>query len=789
MSPLPTPGLMFDGASVASGSPHTGTDFNPFFPPTSQIPTPNTTSSWVESKASQPVHGGIRWQQAQQQDKQQSLAIVEAKGKSTNTTSSEVPAAGSDDSGNSSAGPSDAGTSSPLKTSHSGSSSGGSDEDDEGDKSQARSSHNDDSFTDYGGSEDDSEDDDKPLAQAHPDAIKAQKSLRQKENERTKRSKSSKSGKGPDAGPAPHDLPVGPAAGSASQSVSRSASAREPASMQHRPLPRKKNTAPIPVRNPFGFAPDELSQKLKGIDLEKSRTGTIKQEQKRPESSGSRPHALLLPQTDEQVKRRNRANGKHELAPPLAPFVQDSVLTMSEGSDDDDDVPLAANTSVQSSSSKRKQTRASANNRPPIDTSRVQSSRQPAQVVLPLAPSPVAPGPAELALAKKPAYQSKQRIYINDPQHHSSFDIDERTTPAHILAHLRAKNAISDNPAYVVVEMWRSLGVERTLREYEYLQDCIESWGNDANSSLFLVKKSNMATVLREAAPGNTSANVSGSWLQMETKRGKWSKRWLEIRNHSVFVGKSEKVGHSGKTSLGKYADIVTQPRDQTFVCGLANFDAYLVPQACIAKLKAPKPFAFAIKSTDKVTLFENADQDYVHFFSVKTEAERDQWIQRILECRSPLVKQTLATRASAQAVDTRSNVISQPLSAQPSSSSSASLSRASSSRHASPQMPSTASFAENSLLARAASTLGRAGPSSPTAAVPPMPSFPLPQPTSGAFQTIPQGRDWERLGHDERQRRIHEAEQKARDGGKTLLDFSNTGPGGRDRSKSITRR
>ena len=223
-------------------------------------------------------------------------------------------------------------------------------------------------------------------------------------------------------------------------------------------------------------------------------------------------------------------------------------------------------------------------------------------------------------------------------------------------------------------------------------------------------------------------------------------------------------------------------------LCGLANFDSYQVPQACIAKLKTPKPFAFAVKSTDKVTLFENADQDYVHFFSVKTEEGRDRWIRLILETRSPLVKQTLASRAAAQSVDTRSNIISQPMSTHPSSGSSAALSRAGS-KHTSPQMPSTSTFADGSLLARAASTSGRAGPMSPSSAVPPPMPFSNLQSGTGSFQTIPQGRDWEKLGHDDRQRRIHEAEQKAREGGKTLLDFSQVAPNGRDRSKSIGQR
>ena len=530
---------------MASASPRTdghptGTysTFNPFFPPTSALPAIGASvTSFKPAVGVVERHGSLP------------KPVNECKGKQSSSFSPDTSAASAAASGNASSGFAGISKQSMPRSSQGGSSGGSDDDDDDADKSGSRSSHGSDSCTDYGGSEsEESEEDDKPLAQAHPDALKAQKSLRQKERERASRSKGSKVRQ--TASPkkiARKSAQSGEPA--QSQPVSRSASAREPASHQHKPLPRKKNTAPTPVRNPFGFAPDELSQKLKGVDLAKSRTDSIKQEQRRPESSGSRPHALLLPQTDEQVKRRNRSNGRPELAPPLAPFVQDSVLTMSEGSDDDD-IPLRANTSVQSGRSMKR----SAADLPGLrtaDVTRTPSARQPVSgLASPTAPSAII-APAELALAKKAAYHCKQRIYINDPQHHSSFDIDERTTPAHILTQLRTKNAISDNPAYVVVEMWRTLGVERTLREYEYLQDCIESWGNDSNASLFLVKKSNMAPYLTQAVASNSPSDAPGSWVQMETKRGKWSKRWLEIRNQSVFVGKSEKVSH-GWLALSK---------------------------------------------------------------------------------------------------------------------------------------------------------------------------------------------------------------------------------------------
>lgn len=63
----------------------------------------------------------------------------------------------------------------------------------------------------------------------------------------------------------------------------------------------------------------------------------------------------------------------------------------------------------------------------------------------------------------------------------------------------------------------------------------------------------------------------------------------------------------------------------------------------------------------------------------------------------------------------------------------------------------------------------------------------------SGQFALIPQGRDWERLGSEEKRAAIHEASRKARNEGKALLDFGDTheasGLLGRSRAKSIGQR
>jgi len=222
--------------------------------------------------------------------------------------------------------------------------------------------------------------------------------------------------------------------------------------------------------------------------------------------------------------------------------------------------------------------------------------------------------------------------------------------------------------------------------------------------------------------------------------------------------------------------------------------------------MKTPKPFAFAVKSIDKVSLFENADQDYIHFFSVKTEAERDMWMQHILESRSKLVKQIVASRAAAQAADTRSNLMAQQMAhqqhqgvhqmPQPHSmpgNTSSSVSRSASSKSHTPPMPSQAVFGDQSALARRPSNghgmLMETNKIISADNLPPLPGA-IP---NGQFATIPQGRQWERLAPEDKRAAIQEASRKARDGGKALLDFGevpeSAGLLGRARAKSVGQR
>ena len=63
-------------------------------------------------------------------------------------------------------------------------------------------------------------------------------------------------------------------------------------------------------------------------------------------------------------------------------------------------------------------------------------------------------------------------------------------------------------------------------------------------------------------------------------------------------------------------------------LCSLSNFDVYHATRPH----RAPKPFTFTVKSTEKLSLFENTD-DYMHTFSC-SERDGNIWMEKILVAR-----------------------------------------------------------------------------------------------------------------------------------------------------------
>jgi len=152
--------------------------------------------------------------------------------------------------------------------------------------------------------------------------------------------------------------------------------------------------------------------------------------------------------------------------------------------------------------------------------------------------------------------------------------------------------------------------VERPIRNFEVLADIKASWSTEKTVNSLLLKRTALSSRLSVEALPSASPKHQG-YLEYEVKRGKWSKRWVELRDNSLWLSKRD------------------NGRDEAFLCKLTNFDVYSVTRV----MKTPKPFVFAVKSTENLSLFENT-ADYLHTFCCK-EKEGLEWMMNILLARS----------------------------------------------------------------------------------------------------------------------------------------------------------
>ncbi|TFK73643.1 hypothetical protein BDN72DRAFT_834524 [Pluteus cervinus] len=216
-----------------------------------------------------------------------------------------------------------------------------------------------------------------------------------------------------------------------------------------------------------------------------------------------------------------------------------------------------------------------------------------------------------------PGSQS-QRIFIGDMQRFNMVELDATTTAGSVIETIEAQGSLkgwAGAGGWMLFEVAQDFGMERPIRSYELLSDVMASWNKDKMVNTFLLKLTPLANPLSRNAMPSSSPMHTG-FVEWESKRGKWSKRYLQLREHSLWLSKRE------------------SKKDETFLCSLSNFDAYYVTRPH----KAPKQFVFAVKSTDNPSFFENA-ADYLHVFSC-SQREGEAWMERILLARSYVLHQ-----------------------------------------------------------------------------------------------------------------------------------------------------
>ncbi|WRT65086.1 uncharacterized protein IL334_002028 [Kwoniella shivajii] len=203
-------------------------------------------------------------------------------------------------------------------------------------------------------------------------------------------------------------------------------------------------------------------------------------------------------------------------------------------------------------------------------------------------PSVPAPAPAQRVHASVPAFVTAlngKKIIL---------DLTTSTTAREVLVNTYHQGDLVDatvGKSWVLCEMFAEMGCERQVREYEQLLPIVKGWDQTAKFNCFVFKQSNrgMPTWSR-GVPANPP--MLGSWVQYETKKGKWSKRWLETRGGQVFLAKNEKN------------------KEEIHINSLF-FDIYTITRG----YDSPKPSTFMMKRVEPSSNFED-QSDYAHVFS-----------------------------------------------------------------------------------------------------------------------------------------------------------------------------
>ncbi|GAA5900022.1 hypothetical protein JCM6882_007027 [Rhodosporidiobolus microsporus] len=354
----------------------------------------------------------------------------------------------------------------------------------------------------------------------------------------------------------------------------------------------------------------------------------------------------------------------------------------------------------------------------------------------------------------------EMRVYLDaECSKHLTVQYTEKTLAGDVVAFGKGKGALG-KPAtpkealeggWALFEVWRSMGIERPLREYELIADVVKTWDNESNVLVF--RRTPLWPILSSHARLHPTMPRTGP-VQLEVKKGKWSKRFLELKDGAISYSKTEK---------GK---------DSTTLCQLSNFDVFFVNSSTAEQLKAPKPFVFALKSRLTSAHFEEKSE-WVHFLSVKSADEMTSWAKAVLEAGNAVARQReqAVLGTSSTPPTTSSPNFSGPLISPESL--------------ASPPVPPVPSLPPSATPVTPAAAIAAAARnlSRPAPPILQQRSQTLPLGVSPAQQqqglarnkTVvkPSAREWGAMGHEGKHQWVKESERQAKEAKQPLVDLS----------------
>ncbi|KAH9080576.1 hypothetical protein EDB83DRAFT_2340192 [Lactarius deliciosus] len=448
--------------------------------------------------------------------------------------------------------------------------------------------------------------DDVPLAQSIPTALRAQRTIRKQRRRLRALHRQQQQSQRPERQQTPTQVLTDEAlrhhtmAGSSTQHISA-----QPAPSSSRTARSRTRTLPSSTARPI--VAEDLARRLRDIQDPSVSSSLLPKHQ--PSPSNSARHS------DQPVRRPgdDHARIPSLTGPDRAIRPSRSATTVSRPTKQHD--PFEASRSAPSAhkSSRRPQTSDGHGSSTTLFNSSVFQ-----RVSTTAADTPDPSSHSQVVSKETKQVSWQQRVFVVDLQRFNTLTMSPSTTAKEVIDALERQGQLANwvgVGGWMLFEVSQDFGMERPIRHFEVVSDVINSWDKNKSVNLLVAKKTPLAPLLQLSAMPSSSP-VFSTYVEWESKPRKWSKRWLELREQGLWLSKKD----NGK--------------DETFLCSLANFDAYLVTRTH----KPPKPYVFAVKSTDNLSFFENA-ADYVHVFCC-SEKDGKKWMETVLLARSYFINQ-----------------------------------------------------------------------------------------------------------------------------------------------------
>ncbi|CAG8608504.1 2827_t:CDS:10 [Funneliformis caledonium] len=228
------------------------------------------------------------------------------------------------------------------------------------------------------------------------------------------------------------------------------------------------------------------------------------------------------------------------------------------------------------------------------------------------------------------------QIFIEDVRQYKKLSITSSKTALDVLNYFRSNDTIYDNETWTLFELINEYGLERPIRDWEYIATVIGAWELDKPNALVLKKHAFRSCLTLEGF--NNAVPPMFGWLHLEIKKNKWQKRYFYTKEGVIYHSKDSKGNN------------------ETFLCSLTNFDVYTMTK--IMK-KSPTKFIFALKSQDKIAMFENPEKDYLHYLCADHLDKMKDWVFSLQASKNNLMRAENPERFTEKPVESEKTYIS----------------------------------------------------------------------------------------------------------------------------------